>query len=318
MGVKRLLPESMHVIRCAGYHPYDPAECSWDQLENGIFHFRGELQGMSVLESTIELIVEIHGCSRHEAIRLIEDEIKQDLEPFFQSHDLNDLIDCEEYEGDTSRFNMTKEEVQAEIDNLCQQYRLGVEVLVKVAEQPKERTAAATRFIGMPQANRPHFIVIEFAPHTLELGRALIRSTIRHEFAHCLADINIWSERDCDSRDHHSPEWFTACKELGIKPDSRSSAHETGYYHYWCPQCGDNVYELRIDAEFDEYHHDCHCGNCNRPFERETVHRILCFTLNETYLVEDDGRETLLPIPVSEFIYGYTPDPDEHFYGIAP
>ena len=111
---------------------------------------------------------------------------------------------------------------------------------------------------------------------------------------------------------------FRACKELGIKPDSRSSAHETGYYHYWCPQCGDNAYELRTDIEFDEYHHDCRCASCNRPLEREAVYQILCFTLNETYAVEEDGRETLLPIPASEFFYGYLSNPDDYRYGVGP
>ncbi len=125
-------------------------------------------------------------------------------------------------------------------------------------------------------------------------------SLVRHEFAHCLAEIQTRREKGCDSMDHYSHEWFQACEQLGISPAARTEGNDAGYYRLWCEGCGRERYEFR-SPKWDDYLGRKLCCKRDKPYLYDIVVRPLCIADGKAYIVEEDGRETPLPIPATAF-----------------
>ena len=152
----------------------------------------------------------------------------------------------------------------------------------------------------MQYLGQPHRIVIFVDHYTTKMIKPFIKSLVRHEFAHCLAEIQTRREKGCDSMDHYSDEWFQACEQLGISPAARTEGNDAGYYRLWCEGCGRERYEFR-SPKWDDYLGRKLCCKRDKPYLYEIVVRPLCIADGKAYIVEEDGRETPLPIPATAF-----------------
>ena len=210
-----------------------------------------------------------------------------------------------EYEGDTSSFNMSRDELQREFDQLCEGRDFPAELVVKIVSPPRDTIFASTGLYGMPGARKPHLAMIYFNSTALSSGKPRIRSMIRHEFAHCLADLETWPE-GTKSSDHYGPEWERACERLGIMPDATFEPFENGYIIFTCPCCNDTEYALNDDEclydLYDLFERDQRCEVCGVEYVGELRHEPLTLTDSGAYIVHEDGRESPLVAPLEEML----------------
>lgn len=294
----RLLPPDMHLVYGGMFlQPYSPDECDPDFLENRVLHLDGEFEGVSILLGYLENTQEYLKQAPEETIRRAKEEVRGRLIEYAQSSGTIDPMGIAEYEGDTSSFNMSRGDLQYEFDQLCKEHDFPAELVVKIVSPPRETICASTGLYGMPRSRQPHLAMIYFNPAALSLGKPHIRSVIRHEFAHCLADLETWPE-GTKSSDHFGPEWERACERLDIKSDATFEPFENGYIKFTCPDCNDVEYALNDDEclydLYDLYEWDQCCEACGSEYVSELRHEPLILADSGAYIVHEDGRESLL------------------------
>ena len=302
----RLLPPDMYFAYSGLFlQPYSPDECDPDFLENRVLHLDGEFEGVSIPLDLIEGMQQFLGRTQDETVQLAKDKARAQLAGLAQCDGIFDPMDMAEYEGDSSGFNMSRDELQCEFDQLCEEFGFPAELSVKIAALVGDTALASTMLYGMPRARQPHQAIVYVFPMALSLGKPIIRTIIRHEFAHCLADCETWPQGET-SREHCSPEWDHACERLGIKPDSAFEAFEDGYYKFSCPECGNIRYALNDDEDLQDLYGLCEwderCEMCGVEYSSELRHEPLALADSGVYVVQDDGRELLLVTPPEELL----------------
>lgn len=300
----RLLPPDTHLVYSGLFlQPYSPDECDPDQW---VLHLDGEFEGISIPLDLIEGMQQFLGRTQDETVQLAKDKARAQLAGLAQCDGIFDPLGMAEYAGDSSGFNMSREELQCEFDQLCEEYGFPAALAVKIASPVDETALASTMLYGMPRSRQPHLAIVYVFPMALSLGKPIIRTIVRHEFAHCLADCETWPQGET-SREHCSPEWDRACERLGIKPDPAFEAFEDGYFKFACPECGNTRYALNDDEDLHDLYVLCewdeHCEMCGAKYSSELRHEPLTIADSGVYVVsEEDGSETLLVTPPEELL----------------
>ena len=302
----RLLPSDMYLAYSGLFlQPYSPEECDPTFLENRVLHLDGEFEGVSIPLDVIERMQQFPRRTQDEIVQLAKEEVRAQLSRIVQCDGVFDPMDMAEYEGDASGFNMSRDELQLEFDQLCKEFGFPVEVAVKIASPVIDDVLASTMLYGMPRARQPHQAIVHVFPMALSFCKPVIRTIIRHEFAHCLSDCKTWPQGET-SLEHWSPEWDQACERLGIKPDSGFEAFEDGYFKYTCPECGNTRFSLNDDGDLHDLYVLCewdeHCEICGAKYSSELRHEPLTLADSGVYAVQEDGRELLLVAPPEELL----------------
>ena len=303
MSNDRLLPEGLHLHVCWHfYQPFALDELGPDFPMHELLFLDGELDGVVIRKDEINRLANLKGCDEAAALELKRAEIGKELAERLSTGNADALYHPmpQEYTRKVRGATMTRDEIQTEVDALRLEHGFNLPIEVKITKGLVEHTAGGTAFYGMPHSDRPHRIVIFVDYYTTKMVRPFIKSLIRHEFAHCLADVQTWKEKGCDSIDHFSAEWFQACEQLGISPAARTEGNEAGYYRLWCVRCGKEKYEFR-SPEWDDYLGRQLCCKCHEPYQYEIIDQPMCIADGKAYLVEEDGKESLLPVPAYAF-----------------
>lgn len=304
MNETRLLPEGMYLNVCwRFYQPFDLNELGSNFPIHELLFLDGDLDGVVIYRDEITRLAKLEKCDEDVALERKRADIRQELIGRLSTGNVDSLYSPmpKEYTRKVRNATMTRDEIQEEIDALCRDYRFELPIEVKITKELIENTAGGAVLYGMSHSSRPHRIIVFIDYYATKLAKPFIKSLIRHEFAHCLADVQTWEELGRVSQSHDSLEWFQACEALGISPAARTEGNDAGFCHLWCERCGREKYELR-NPKWDDLLGRELCGKCHKPYQYEIIDRPICFADGKTYIVEDDGRETPLPISADAFI----------------
>lgn len=302
----RLLPDGVHVVKTFfGYQPYDPDACS-PEFKSKLHYYQGALRGLAVTEEFLKFEMQVFRCSREGALRKIRERSRTRIRRALESDDLERLYRVpRKYQGQVAGASMSMKCIQDEIDALRREFSFEEPIAPRIVERLGEDVGARTIFLGLPEASGLHQVIFCFIPRTLEFMPRTLRYIIRHEFAHCVADIEPWkADGRSVSADHSGPEWERACEALGISSASSGFIHEGGCYCYVCPTCENDEYQLCNENNREEQYH---CEDCGCLLEKETLDQPLALTEKRVYAIEEDGRQTPLPFDIDKF-FGMVPD----------